>query len=114
MRITALASPAYWFSLTPADYQPAKEVWEEKIYQAARPAMPDFREHILDIDMFTPQTIKRFTGHQRGCVYGAEEKILPGTTPLKNLYLCGTDQGFLGIIGSMLSGITMANNHCLM
>jgi hypothetical protein len=30
-----------------------------------------------------------------------------------NVYLCGTDQGFLGIIGAMLSGISMANFHIL-
>ena len=35
------------------------------------------------------------------------------TTHLENLFLCGTDQGFLGIIGSMLSGITIANLHLL-
>ena len=27
--------------------------------------------------------------------------------------ICGTDQGFLGIVGSMLSGITIANLHLL-
>ena len=30
-----------------------------------------------------------------------------------NLYIAGTDQGFLGIIGAMLSGISMANFHIL-
>jgi hypothetical protein len=29
------------------------------------------------------------------------------------VYLCGTDQGFLGIVGAMLSGISMANYHIL-
>ena len=46
-------------------------------------------------------------------VYGAPRKILTGDMPLKNLFLCGTDQGFLGIIGSMLSGITFSNNQLL-
>jgi hypothetical protein len=32
---------------------------------------------------------------------------------VENLYLCGTDQGFLGIVGSMLSGITIANRYLL-
>ena len=36
-----------------------------------------------------------------------------GRTALDNLYLCGTDQGFLGIIGAMLSGISMAHLHVL-
>jgi phytoene dehydrogenase-like protein len=113
MRITALANPDYWFQLTPEAYNPAKEHWEKQIYNASLPYIPDFRPLIQDIDIFTPKTIKRFTGHINGCVYGAPDKLLTGQTPVKNLYVCGTDQGFLGIVGSMLSGITMANNHCL-
>ncbi len=113
MRITALANPAYWLGLEGDEYYAAKEEWEKKIYAASLDYMPDFRNQILDIDMFTPKTIKRFTGHLNGCVYGSPVKHLQGITPIDHLYLCGTDQGFLGIIGSMLSGITMANNHIL-
>ena len=75
--------------------------------------IPDFRAHVIETDVFTPRTIRKFTGHLKGAVYGATQKVLDGRTPIDHLYLCGTDQGFLGIIGSMLSGITMANNHLL-
>ena len=64
-------------------------------------------------DMFTPTTIRRFTGHDNGAVYGAPEKRYDGRTHLKNLFICGTDQGFVGIIGSIVSGIAMANRHVL-
>ena len=33
--------------------------------------------------------------------------------PVPGLFLCGTDQGYLGIVGAMLSGISMANKHAL-
>jgi hypothetical protein len=46
-------------------------------------------------------------------VYGAPDKQLDGRTHLDNLFICGTDQGFVGIIGSITSGIAMANRHCL-
>jgi phytoene dehydrogenase-like protein len=37
-----------------------------------------------------------------------------GRSPhLENLFVCGTDQGLVGIIGSITSGIAMANRHCL-
>jgi phytoene dehydrogenase-like protein len=75
--------------------------------------VPDFRSAVIDTDMFTPTTIRRFTGHVNGAVYGAPEKRYDGTTHLKNLFICGTDQGFVGIIGSVLSGITVANAHLL-
>ncbi len=113
MRVTALANPDYWLNLSPEEYASEKLIWERRIYESARAHMPEFRDQILDIDMFTPKTIKRFTGHFHGCVYGSPVKHLQGKTPLDHLYLIGTDQGFLGIVGSMLSGITMANNHVL-
>ena len=75
--------------------------------------MPDFRKHIIDNDMFTPKTIRRFTWHDNGAVYGATKKHFDGTTHVDNLFVCGTDQGFVGIIGTIISGISMANQHCL-
>ena len=38
--------------------------------------MPDFRTAVIDTDMFTPTTIRRFTGHDNGAVYGAPRKAL--------------------------------------
>jgi phytoene dehydrogenase-like protein len=113
IRITALANPDYWMSLPDEEYYPAKREWCDRMLESALTHLPDFREHVVDVDVFTPRTIKRFTGHFKGAVYGAPVKVLSGATPIEHLYLCGTDQGFLGIIGSMLSGITMANNHLL-
>ena len=86
--------------------------YEAAVHSAVR-FMPDFRRHIIDTDVFTPKTIRRFTWHDNGAVYGAPEKRLDGTTHLDNLFLCGTDQGFVGIVGAILSGISMANRHCL-
>ena len=53
------------------------------------------------------------TGHIAGAIYGSPVKNRQGRTSLGNVYLCGTDQGFLGITGAMLSGISMANYHIL-
>ncbi|HWL11241.1 MAG TPA: NAD(P)/FAD-dependent oxidoreductase [Planctomicrobium sp.] len=113
IRITALANPSYWMNLGSDEYYAAKQHWCDRMAEAAARHIPDFRAHIIDTDVFTPKTIYRFTWHDNGAVYGAPIKVLDGITPIQNLYLCGTDQGFLGIIGSMLSGITMANNHLL-
>ena len=113
VRITALANPDKWMNLPEEEYIAAKEHWCGKIVEAAVKHMPDFRDYVVDTDMFTPRTIKKYTGHINGCVYGAPHKIRNGQTHLENLFLCGTDQGFLGIVGSMLSGITIANLHLL-
>ena len=113
MRITALANPDYWLRLPDSEYAAEKEKWCRWMVEASLGYIPDFRGHVLDADVFTPRTIKRFTGHLNGCVYGAPNKLVDGRTPVENLYLCGTDQGFLGIIGAMLSGITIANKYLL-
>ncbi|MEZ5943616.1 MAG: NAD(P)/FAD-dependent oxidoreductase [Planctomycetaceae bacterium] len=113
IRITALANPQYWMNIPDEEYYPAKQHWCDQMAAAAIEHIPDFRPHIVDTDIFTPRTIKKYTGHLNGAVYGAPHKILDGTTGVENLFICGTDQGFLGIVGSMLSGITIANNHLL-
>ena len=113
MRITALANYDYWQGLDKHDYGVEKLRWYDRITESATRFVPDYRSRVIDVDMFTPTTIVRFTGHDNGAVYGAPEKQLDGRTHLKNLFICGTDQGFVGIIGSITSGIGMANLHCL-
>ncbi len=113
IRITALADPTPWMNWPEDEYQEQKRYWTEKIVESAVRIMPDFRDHVIDTDAFTPRTIEKFTGHLNGAVYGAPEKRIDGRTPVENLYLCGTDQGFLGIIGAMLSGISIANAYLL-
>ncbi len=113
IRITALANHHYWLNLSDEEYAASKERAYQDICDSAIRFMPEFRHCTIDTDTFTPKTIKRFTGHINGCVYGAPNKIRDGRTHIDNLYLCGTDQGFLGIIGAMLSGITIANLHLL-
>ncbi len=113
LRTTALANYDLWSALEPDDYQAAKRDWYARIVESATRFVGDFRPRVVATDMFTPTTVKRFTGHENGAVYGAPDKRLNGTTHLKNLFLCVTDQGFVGIIGAMFSGIAMANRHLL-
>lgn len=113
MRVTMLANYDRWRSLAEADYRLAKLEGYDRMLASAVRFVPDFRGHIVATDMFTPTTIERFTGHDNGAVYGAVRKRYEGTTHLKNLFICGTDQGFVGIIGAITSGISMANRHVL-
>jgi phytoene dehydrogenase-like protein len=113
VRITALANFDRWASLEPGAYQLAKLGWYDRMVASAVRFVPDFRSAVIETDMFTPTTIRRFTGHDNGAVYGVPRKRPDGTTHLSNLYVCGTDQGMVGIIGSILSGITIANRYLL-
>ena len=117
-RVTCLANYEKWTALPEPVYQAQKAHWYGEIQRSARRFLPSvsdatLAENLLTTDMFTPRTVRKFTGHLNGAIYGAPRKVRDGRTHLSNLYLCGTDQGFLGIIGAMLSGISMANYHVL-
>ncbi|MEO0054678.1 MAG: hypothetical protein RLZZ50_625 [Verrucomicrobiota bacterium] len=118
-RCTCLANHDAWAALPETDYRAAKERVYAEIQRSAlrfMPALPApdaLARATIATDMFTPKTIVRYTGHLGGAIYGSPTKIRDGRTPLANVYLAGTDQGFLGIIGAMLSGISMANFHVL-
>ena len=117
-RVTCLADYRPWVRLPEADYQAGKRHCYAEMQRSARRFLPAVEEdvlaaNLLATDMFTPRTVHKFTGHLNGAIYGAPRKLRDGRTHLTNLFLCGTDQGFLGIIGAMLSGISMANYHVL-
>jgi len=113
VRVTSLADHRRWKSLERAAYEAAKgDAYRTTVAEAVR-FVPDYRDHVVFCDVFTPLTIERFTGHLGGAVYGAPAKRRDGRTPLNNLFICGTDQGLVGIVGTMLSGIWMANLHVL-
>jgi phytoene dehydrogenase-like protein len=113
VRITSLANYQRWVELDEEEYQIAKLRWYDQLTASAIRFVPDFRGEVIDTDIFTPITIHRFTGHEGGAVYGSARKQYDGTTHLKNLYICGNDQGMVGIVGTILSGISIANRYLL-
>jgi phytoene dehydrogenase-like protein len=114
IRVTFIANFEKWNELDRKTYlMRKKEVCDEALKLIAK-MFPSFQGNLLYHDVFTPKTITRYTGHFQGAVYGTTQKARDGRTGIKNLFICGTDQGFLGIVGAMLSGISMANLHCLM
>ena len=113
VRITSIANYDQWTTIDDEAYQLQKLRWHDRAVASAVQFVPDFRGHVVDTDFFTPKTIQRFTWHANGAVYGATRKQFDGTTHVENLFVCGTDQGFVGIVGAILSGISIANQHCL-
>lgn len=113
IRVTNMANFELWNGLDKEEYRAQKAAWLETTLREVVQFVPDFRDSIVYSDIFTPKTIYKYTGHLNGAVYGTPNKIKTGRTHLENLFICGTDQGFLGIVGAMLSGISMANLHIL-
>lgn len=118
VRFTAQANYDAWAKMSSEEYEEQKTLWFDRVGEIACKYLPvnsfeDIRSKAVAADMFTPTTVKKFTGRLGGAVYGSPIKNKPGTTHLENLFICGTDQGFLGIVGAMLSGITIANLYGL-
>jgi len=120
LRVTALANYDRWAGLDEVTYCEEKHIWFSRLTRQAVELLAECGG--LDVsldaftvarDMFTPKTITKYTGHLAGAVYGAPHKRKDGKTHLENLFIAGTDQGFLGIVGAMLSGISIANAYVL-
>ncbi|MCD8141078.1 MAG: FAD-dependent oxidoreductase [Planctomycetaceae bacterium] len=117
LKVSQLANYPAWAALDPAAYADAKKRAGAGMAEALAklgvtvPAS-DRRFGGFD-DLFTPVTLRRYTRHAEGALYGSPFKTRTGVTAFDNLFLMGADQGFHGIVGAMLSGVAMANLHCL-
>ena len=111
VRVTCLANFDQWTRLDEDAYTAAKREAYQRTTDRVAELAPELRPHVVASDLFTPRTIKKYTGHLDGAVYGIPHKRPSGETHLENLFICGTDQGLVGIIGALLSGLLMANEH---
>lgn len=115
LRVTMLANHELWAGMDKKEYNSKKEYFTKEILKitGSHTGISDIEGKVRLTDTFTPNTITHYTGHINGAVYGCPWKIKNGRTCIENLFICGTDQGFMGITGAMLSGISMANLHIL-
>lgn len=113
IRITYMANYDLWSKLEKPEYKAEKEKVFHSSHKLAQNVIGTDIP-VLYQDVFSPTTIKRYTNHLGGAVYGSINKTRDGRVDTDGLYIIGTDQGFLGIVGAMLSGISMANLHTLM
>lgn len=118
LRLTAMARYDAFNGVDAQTYAERKARWSGELLRSALAFVPrltveQVRARTQFADMFTPQTIRHYTGHAGGAIYGSAEKLRDGATGVECLHLAGTDQGFLGIVGAMLSGISIANRYGL-
>ena len=119
---TALANYAYWKGLDEENYRREKEVWV--CAHGNPPPPPLFRAltggrggkcaAALWICSRRAPWKKKFTPPpRRSCLRIACLRPVMARRLSTIFFSPGTDQGFLGITGAMLSGISMANRHIL-
>lgn len=120
VKISQLANFAEWRDLSHESYAYAKDSAAADMAVSlaklgitpAKTRRHTGRYQVFD-DVFTPTTIHRYTGHAEAAIYGSPIKSRTGATAFSNLFLMGSDQGFHGIVGAMLSGVAMVNLHLL-
>ncbi len=115
VRMTCMTNPTLWFEYSSTDYKEQKQVVLQSMLEQMYLEFPILKDKkILLTDIFTPKTIHKYTWHNNGSLYGANLKVKNGQSTMDHVYYIGTDQGYPGITGSMLSGIAMANIHGIM
>ena len=110
VKVSLIASPLLWFGLGENDYGKAKDNAKNAMLEILESVAPNITSAIDFSELFTPKTIRRFTGHCNGAIYGSPVKFQDGRTGCPNLFVCGTDQGLYGIVGAMISGNVLAND----
>ncbi|WP_035274166.1 phytoene desaturase family protein [Desulfogranum japonicum] len=113
VRVTNAANYQHWCVMSESEYEEQKKRCAQEAVVSAGKIIGPYEQDIIFQDSFTPLTIERFTRKKGGAIYGSPVKLATGATPWENLYIAGTDQGYLGIVGSMLSGVSMVNAHVL-
>jgi len=115
VRTTHLANFDIWHTVSTdrKKYEQLKQELARSSSEIAESVIGPFVDQTIFQDTFTPLTIHRYTGKIEGAIYGSPFKVKDGATQFENLYIAGTDQGFLGIVGSMLSGVSIVNQHIL-
>lgn len=96
-------------------YEERKAQIAEKMIDYVEERLPGLRAIIDYQELSTPYTIKSFTGHWQGCVYGqacdpnrlSRDQWSIGTS-IPRLYMTGSDVGTPGVNGAMMAGVMTA------
>jgi all-trans-retinol 13,14-reductase len=99
-----------------AEYDSVKHRLTKALLDLVEQQFPGFGKLVAYSELATPLTFEYFTGAPSGTIYG-----YPGTpdryrktwlqprTPIRNLYLTGTDATMLGIMGALMGGVATAS-----
>lgn len=96
-------------------YERKKAMVADELLQFAEARMPGLRALVDYQELSTPLTVKSFTGHWGGAIYGQAYDInrlfrdrWNTTCSIRNLFLTGCDVGTSGINGAMMGGVMTA------
>jgi phytoene dehydrogenase-like protein len=99
-----------------SDYESAKHRITQALLALIEHHHPGIRDLIEYSELGTPLTFEYFTAAPSGSIYGYpatpdkyRKSWLAPATPVRNLYLTGTDVALLGIMGALMGGVLTAS-----
>jgi all-trans-retinol 13,14-reductase len=102
-----------------ADYESAKKRITQALLDLVERHHPGFGDLVEYSELATPLTFEHFTAAPSGTIYGypaTPERYgktwLGPLTPIRNLYLTGSDVALLGIMGALMGAVVTAS--CLL
>lgn len=97
------------------DYESAKSRMTRALLDIVERHRPGFGDLVEYAELGTPLTFEYFTAAPSGTIYGYpgmperySKAWLGPRTPIKNLYLTGSDAALLGIMGALMGGVMTA------
>lgn len=111
LNIMSLDSIKNWENLSKEEYKKKKTEVIDILIKRLEDIVPDIKKHIEVAELATPLTVKRYTGHPDGSIYGTNQIVeqsginrLSPETPIENLFLCGANiypgAGFSSVISA--------------
>jgi phytoene dehydrogenase-like protein len=115
LKISCFSKATEWRHLDDTAYEAQKARYAEELLERSYEYYPSLRQtQPTVVDAFTPLTVEHYTRHPGGTIYGGTQKTYDGRTAVRNLYIIGNDQGGIGIMGAMTSGILVSNFNVLL
>jgi len=97
-------------------YESAKSRITQALLELVERHRPGFRDLVEYAELGTPLTFEYFTAAPAGSIYGYpgtpekyRKRWLGPETPIRNLYLTGSDVSLLGIMGAVMGGVLTAS-----
>ncbi len=97
------------------DYASIKKDIEDRMLAQFLKHMPELKDKVAYVELSTPLSTEHFTRAPVGAIYGIEPtperyltRHLRPRTPVKGLFLSGSDMASVGVMGAMIGGLLAA------
>ena len=103
-----------WLSIPPGRYHAEKYAYAERLLTLMDKVVPNYKDHIEELEVATPLTHMRYLGQVGGSIYGSEKYVRESpmfTKPkalIKGLYFVGAWNGSGGFQPTLESGSSAA------